>query len=334
MRRVVPLAVTLLLVVASTMGAVGMATAASDASRSATGDGVTLAATNTTTTNETANESNGTDDGVPPGARLAGVIGAQQTEYEAEVATRSLGVALGVADSNSSKAAVLANYTERIRARIAELQNRTQELERAYENGTISRGVYVGRSTALTARIRSLERLANRTSERASELPEQALRAAGVNVSEIRELENVSRRLGNSPVTEVAERVAGPNVGVPVGPPSDLPAHAVGPGNASDRGERPENGADGDREQPAKKDPRIEEDGNESDSNRNESAETDAMAWVDPGERPTNPSDRAGPANRSDRPDGEGDDGAGTEDVVLLTPFDAIPDIVNDVAPF
>ncbi|MFB6125030.1 MAG: hypothetical protein ABEJ59_03635 [Halanaeroarchaeum sp.] len=236
MKRTVPLAATALLVLASTVGAVGLVAAAP------AGGGQDAMAAETPTTNTTTTNTSNTSDGgtsIAPGARLAGVVGAQQAEYEAEVQIRALGVAVGAARTNGSKAQILANYTERIRTRIQTLQDRSDRLEAAYDNGSISEGVYAGQSTALTARIRSLERLANRTREHARAVPEEDLRANGVNATELESFQQTTKTMVSPRAAAAAERVAGSDVGHPVGPPEDVPGHdESGPGQSEgDRGQ-------------------------------------------------------------------------------------------------
>lgn len=236
MKRIVPLAVTALLVLASTVGAVGLVAAAP-----AAGGQDVMAAETTTTTNATNASEN--DSTIAPGARLAGIVGAQQAEYESEVQTRALGVAVGAAHSNASKAQILANYSERIRNRIQVLQSRSDELEAAYENGSISEGAYVGQSTAMTARIRSLERLANRTREHARSVPDEDLRANGVNATELEQFQETAKKMVSPRAAAAAERVAGSDVGHPVGPPEDVPGHdESGPGQSE--GDHGQSGAD------------------------------------------------------------------------------------------
>jgi len=219
MRRIVPVTVVALLVLASTVGAIGTVAAASSDQRSASGPLMAADTNNTTANTTTTTATNDTE--IESGARLAGVIGAQQAEYESEVQTRALGVALGAATSNSTKAEVLANYTERIRTRIQVLQQQSDDLEQAYQNGNLSRGVYYGQTTALTARIRSLERMVNRTKEHASSVPDQALHEHGIDRTEYDSMAQQARNMTSPEAEETAKRVAGPDVGNPVGPPED-----------------------------------------------------------------------------------------------------------------
>ncbi|MFB6094501.1 MAG: hypothetical protein ABEJ77_06135 [Halanaeroarchaeum sp.] len=204
-------------------------------------------ATRTTTTQNgsvdaTVDASNGT---ISPGARLAGLIGARQAEHRGAVETRALAVRFERAETNASDAAIVANATERIEERIAALEDRLETVERRYENGTISRGTYYGRVTSLTARIEALERMANRTVAHARALPAPALRAHGVDVTEVAALANRTRGLGSSRAAAIAKRVAGPAVGRPVGTPPGRPNGSVGPpgrvgtGPGSHAGETP-----------------------------------------------------------------------------------------------
>lgn len=238
--------VAALLVVATVMAGAGVVAGAGQATVAAdsigAADGGVLAATNgTVTSGENTTETNTTaanatetvtdraNETIAPGARLAGVLGARQAEHRGAVETRALEIRLARAETNASEAAIVANVTERLEARIATLAGRLETLENRRENGTITRGYYLGRVTALTARIEALERMVNRTTAHARTLPEPALRAHGVPMSEIRTLANRTRRLGNPHAAAIAARVAGPAVGRPVGVPGLGPNGSVGP---------------------------------------------------------------------------------------------------------
>lgn len=247
MKRLVVLT-TAMLVVAAMMGGVGaVAGATADAGSATQGPlSATDDTSNETTANETTNETDGTteepssaaegdsDSDIPPGARLAGVVGSEKAEQEAAVESRAFEKAFVEANSNGSKAAVVARSTERIEERIQVLENESARLEAEYEAGNVSNGTYQARMTSLTARITALEHQANQTSAKSKTLPAAALEARGLNQTHVESLENRTRNATNPRAAEIAQRVAGPQVGQPSGPPEGVPGHAQGgPGNGN-----------------------------------------------------------------------------------------------------
>lgn len=169
-----------------------------------------------------------------PGASFAGVVGVQESEVNSEVASRSLDQRLKAAETNESKAGVVANESEQLEQRLAELEAEKERLKEAYENGSISKGQYQARLAVLSAELRAVERQANQTAEVAETLPEEALREKGANASEVRSIAQQANRTGGGEVAEAARSVAGGNVGNGLG---NAP-------NASERG--PPNGSNGD----------------------------------------------------------------------------------------
>ncbi|MXR40153.1 hypothetical protein GRX01_02105 [Halobaculum sp. WSA2] len=197
-----------------------------------------------------------------PGATFAGVVGVQGAEVEGEVAQRSLDRRLANADSNSSKAAVVAGETEEARRQLSALRERRETLEQRYESGEITRGEYRSRLAQIGAQIRTLERRLNATAAAAEGIPEETLRDRGVNASEIAELRRNASEMGGGEVAEAARGIGGADTGQGLtgdpgppenaGPPSDAgppgssgngtggPPADAGPddgGNGEDRGE-------------------------------------------------------------------------------------------------
>lgn len=148
-----------------------------------------------------------------PGAAFAGVVGVQQAEVDSEVAQRSLDRQFAAAESNDSKARVVADQSERLTERLNELEAEKQRLEQARENGSIEQGEYKARLAALGAEIRAVERRANQTADVAEGLPDEALEAHGANVSEIRRVAQQAKQAGGGAVAEAARDIAGEGVG-------------------------------------------------------------------------------------------------------------------------
>jgi len=197
-------------------------------------------------TNATTNE---TDNGTAPGAMLAGVAEVQEAEVEGEVERRTFGLQVAAANSNASKASVVANHTRALDQRLADLRERKQELTAARENETISESRYRGEMAGLAARISALQSMSNETATAARGLPAAALEAHGVNASAIDRLRTDASNLSGPEVAAIARNIAGPpgnrSAGPPFGngmggPPSDAPGSGDanetdgGPGNAPD----------------------------------------------------------------------------------------------------
>lgn len=167
-------------------------------------------------TNET--ETRGDEESVAPGERLAGIIGVQGAEVRGEVESRSFAVEVDRAEGNNSKAAVVAAQYDTNAERLAQLRERQQELTRAYENGSLSRGQYAAQMAQLTAQIRTVQRLTNQTEATAQQLPAESLNAKGVDVGKIRTLKQEAGSMTGPEVSALARGIAGPNVGNAVGP--------------------------------------------------------------------------------------------------------------------
>ncbi|NIB98411.1 hypothetical protein [Halobacterium sp. R2-5] len=222
--RATVLLVTALLVVGAgaplAVAGVGDAPAATESSTVVQEDG---------TTNETDNETE-----TAPGAQLAGVADVQAAEVEGEVERRAFGLQVAAANSNASKASVVAGQVENLDQRLAELRDRKQELETARENGTISESRYRAEMAGLAARISTLQGLTNETAETARGIPDEDLAERGVNATDLDRLRTSAGNLSGPEVAAIARSIAGPagngTAGPPfggnstMGPPTDTPA--------------------------------------------------------------------------------------------------------------
>lgn len=199
-----------------------------------------------------------------PGERLAGVVGVERAAVEGEVASRTFGQRVAAAESSASRAAVVGTEFERLQDRLADLRAQRAQLDRAYENGSLSRGQYRARLAQLHARERAFQRLANRTASVARDLPADRLRENGVNVSAIRTLRSEAANLTGPETAAIARSIAGPSAGRGLGaggPPAFVadrtggPVEPGGPPGDDDRTGRPtdagnrtaSDGADGSR---------------------------------------------------------------------------------------
>jgi hypothetical protein len=311
------LLVTALLVVGA---AAPMAVAASAADGSAAADAVVT---------QEEDAANGTDNETEtaPGARLAGVVGVQGAEVEGEVEQRSLRERLRAANSNASKASVVANQTRTLDQRLEELRERKQELEAARDNGTIPPGRYRGEVAGLAARISTLQAMSNETADTARSLPDNELEAHGVNVSALDRLRTSASNLSGPEVAAIARSIAGPpgnrSAGPPFGngmggPPSDVPGGDEdnetdgSPGNAPGApGNAPTNpGNDGDAGNATDDDttgPGVDDPGNDADAN---TTETSDGSDADSGDANAGGADSGGDAGPPDDA-GNGNDSPG-----------------------
>lgn len=167
----------------------------------------------------------------PPGSKLAGAFGAQQSKVAGNLSERTLTVRLERVDSPAERAAVLAALRNQTDARLAQLRERRERLqdagamgdgERAYEAGVVSVEVAV------------TERLAARGERAAADLPTQAAAEHDVSPAAFRSLRNDSRSLAASLRDDLG--AGGESV----------PAAAVGSGHGGDVDPRlPTDGPDG-----------------------------------------------------------------------------------------
>jgi len=171
------------------------------------------------------------DDSPAPGARLAAVVNVQGAEVEGEVAERSFGRQLAAARSNASKASVLAAQTGDLSERIRQLEDRKRALQDARDDDNISVGRYRAEMARVAAELSTANRLLNRTSSEATELPAAALQNAGVDATDLQRLRRAAGNLSGPEIAEIARDLGGPPVNRSVGPPGGV---TVGPpGNAT-----------------------------------------------------------------------------------------------------
>jgi len=210
---------------------------------------------------DAANESEGTE--TAPGAQLAGVVDVQAAEVEGEIERRAFGLQVAAANSNASKASVVADHVEDLDGRLAELRDRKQELRDARENGSISESRYRAEMAGVAARISTLQRLTNETTETARDIPAGDLAERGVNESDLDRLRAAAGNLSGPEVASIARDVAGPpgndtTAGPPfdeddaTGPPTDTPATPgdEGNGTTAGQGNGPDDPGDADDDEP------------------------------------------------------------------------------------
>ncbi|MFC4544354.1 hypothetical protein ACFO5R_20705 [Halosolutus amylolyticus] len=154
------------------------------------------------------------EESVAPGEQLAAVVGVQEAELDGEVSERAYGIKVAAAQTEDARADVVLEQQADVEKRIADLENRTAELNAAYEDGELTRGQYEGRMAAIAAEQRTAERLANGTAATASELENPE--AHGIDVDAIQTLAETASELTGPEVAEIARSIAGEGVGQPV----------------------------------------------------------------------------------------------------------------------
>ncbi|UWG46508.1 putative component of type IV pili like system [Halanaeroarchaeum sp. HSR-CO] len=220
MKRTLTVLLAVAMLVAAAAPAVAMtAPTAADA----TGD--TLADT-TTVPDESAENATGD---TPPGAMLAGSIGVHESEMKGAIEQRAFGHQIAAAASNESKAQVLKQTQDRTGERLTDLEERKTRLEQARENGTIAESQYRAQVSVVAAESARIQAMANTTERTAQGIPNETLRANGVNVTALHQMRDRAHDMTGPEVAEIARQIAGDDVGAPMGPPEHVPGPQSGP---------------------------------------------------------------------------------------------------------
>ena len=167
--------------------------------------------------------SNGSAGAAAPGAIFSAAVDVQEAEVESELEGRAFGIEVNRANSDASKATVVAREVDQLERRTEALRERKQTLVEARENGTISETRYRAEMAALSARTEAVQRQIDRTQATTNDLPADLLESKGVNATAIETLRNDSRDLSGPDAADVAGTIAGPARG-------DGPAGDDGPG--------------------------------------------------------------------------------------------------------
>ncbi|MGM0398382.1 MAG: hypothetical protein ACQEQY_05250 [Halobacteriota archaeon] len=219
MKRTLTVLLTVAMLVAAAAPAVAMAApTASDA----TGDPVA----DTTTVPDESDE-NAADD-TPPGAMLAGSIGVHESEMKGAIEQRAFGHQIAAA-SNESKAQVLKQTQDRTQERLTDLEERKARLDEARENETIAESQYRAQVSVVAAESARIQAMANTTERTAQGIPNETLRANGVDVTALHQVRDRAHDMTGPEVAEIARQIAGNNVGAPMGPPENAPGPRSGP---------------------------------------------------------------------------------------------------------
>lgn len=158
------------------------------------------------------------DESADPGAQLAGGVGAQAAELDAEVNERAFGQAIAeaaVEGDTDALAALIADRMETGEANLTALSAELDALQSQYEAGELSEGEYRFRLATLEVERQSLLRTTGEALNATAGIPADAIDAHGINVTAMEQLREQAHTLGGEEVRELARQIAGPNVGVP-----------------------------------------------------------------------------------------------------------------------
>lgn len=155
----------------------------------------------------------GGNDSIAPGQQFSGVVGVQQAEIDGDVRLRAFGQQVERASTNDTRARVVAENHRQNQQRLTELKQRLERLDAARENGSMSYGEYAARTARVQAELEAVRQSANETERVADDLPDETLRANGVDPDAIRMLRQNASRLGGPETAAIARSIAGPNVG-------------------------------------------------------------------------------------------------------------------------
>jgi len=148
---------------------------------------------------------------------------------------RAFGVRIANAETNESKAAVVAAQFDETDARLTELEGRLEDLNESREAGNISEGRYRAEVATTVVRMRTLERQAATAETTATGLPEAVLTEHDIDVDSIRTLRDRAGDLGGPETAEIARSIAGDDGERSLGPDRDPSSPIdVGGGNLTD----------------------------------------------------------------------------------------------------
>ncbi|MFA9416300.1 hypothetical protein [Natrinema sp. HArc-T2] len=155
------------------------------------------------------------DDGnasIKPGEQFSAAVGVQNAELDGEVSERALGAKIAAAETDETRAAVVAEGFTESQTRLEELETRLERLNESREAGEISEGRYRAEVATTVAELRTVERRLAVVETTAAELPAEALDDR-VDVESIRALRDRAGELGGPETASIARSIAGDDVG-------------------------------------------------------------------------------------------------------------------------
>ncbi|QLG49593.1 hypothetical protein [Natrinema halophilum] len=157
------------------------------------------------------------NESVKPGERFVAAVGVQNAEIEGDVSERAYRVRIANAETNETKAAIVAAQIEETETRLDELEARLETLNESRAAGERSEGRYRAEVAKTVAELRTVERQVTAAETTAARLPKSVLAERGVDVESIRTLRDRAGELGGPDTTAIARSVAGDEVGRSMG---------------------------------------------------------------------------------------------------------------------
>ncbi|WP_222916038.1 hypothetical protein [Natrinema sp. SYSU A 869] len=157
-------------------------------------------------------DSDAGNESIRPGEQFAAAVGVQNAEIEGNVSERAFGARIANAESNRTKAAVVATGVNETEARMTDLEEKLVDLNESREAGEISEGRYRAEVAKTVAEMRSLERRATTAEAAAAGLPPGALADRGVDAESIRTLRERAGDRGGPETAAIARSIAGDGV--------------------------------------------------------------------------------------------------------------------------
>lgn len=155
----------------------------------------------------------GGNESIEPGERFVAAVGVQNAEIEGDVSERAFGVRIAAAETNETKATIIAEEIDASERRLAALEDRLEALNESREAGELSDGRYRAEVAKTVAEMRAIERRAAAAERTATGLPEDVLADNGVDVESIRALRERAGELGGPDTAAIARSIAGADVG-------------------------------------------------------------------------------------------------------------------------
>ena len=154
---------------------------------------------------------------IKPGEQFSAAVGVQNAEIDGEVSERAFGAKVAAAETNETKAAVVAEGFRESQTRLGELEAKLERLNESREADEISEGRYRAEVATTVAELRSVERQTAAVETAAAELPAAALDERDVDVESIRTLRDRAGDLGGPETASIARSIAGDDVGRSIG---------------------------------------------------------------------------------------------------------------------
>lgn len=126
----------------------------------------------------------GSDDRTATGEHLSGALAVQEEAVSRDLGRMTLAARLAGAPDDGARARALAGECDGLRERMRSLHARSDRLERAHENGSLTRGEFRAEMTGLEAEARTVADLADECTTRGQRLPDDVVNASTINTTD------------------------------------------------------------------------------------------------------------------------------------------------------